>query len=138
MTDLAVTPTLRRALARGWRRRCPRCGQGALFQKWITLHDRCPVCDLQYLENQGDLWGYLLLIDRALFIFPLIVVIYLRVYNPHSLWFYGFVVALIGGLLYTLPHRNGLGVGLEYYRRVRRQTTDAPSPPKLDAPHRDA
>jgi len=112
-------PTFRTVLLRGLHRRCPRCGEGALFKKWITLHDRCPVCDLQYLQNQGDLWGYLLLIDRALFVFPLIVVIYFRVYNPYSAWFYGFVGALIGGFIFTLPHRNGMSVGLEYYWRNR-------------------
>lgn len=112
-------PQLRTVLARGFRRKCPRCGEGDLFKRWITLHDRCPVCDLQYLQNQGDLWGYLLLIDRAVFIFPLIVVIYFRIYNPYSVWFYIFVAALIGGLLYSLPHRNGMSVGLEYYWRNR-------------------
>ena len=61
---------------RGCRKKCPQCGQGALFRRWITLHDHCSVCGLKYLENQGDLWGYLLLIDRGLFILPLIVMIY--------------------------------------------------------------
>ena len=112
-------PKLRTVLGRGLRRKCPRCGEGELFQKWITLHDRCPVCDLQYLQNQGDLWGYLLLVDRALFIFPLIVVVYFRVYNPYSIWFYGFVGGLIAGLLLTLPHRNGMSVGLDYFWRTR-------------------
>jgi len=61
-------PKLSTLLWRGWRRKCPQCGQGALFRRWITLHDHCPVCGLKYLENQGDLWGYLLLVDRGLFI----------------------------------------------------------------------
>src|SRR5690349_8442525 len=107
-------PQLRTLLVRGLHRKCPRCGQGALFKKWITLHERCPVCDLQYLQNQGDLWGSLLLIDRALFIFPLIVVIYFGANNPNSVWFYGFVGLLIFALIYTLPHRNGMSVALEY------------------------
>ena len=51
----------------------PQCGQGALFRRWVTLHDYCPICGLVYLENQGDLWGYLLLIDRGFFILSLIL-----------------------------------------------------------------
>jgi len=112
-------PDLRTVLARGWRRKCPRCGDGALFVKRLRLHKSCPACGLEYLHNQGDLWGYLLLLDRALFIFPLIVVVYFRVYNPYSLWFYGFVTALVAGLICTFPQRNGMSVGLEYYFRTR-------------------
>lgn len=32
----------------GLRCRCPRCGKGALFTGFITIRDRCPVCDLDY------------------------------------------------------------------------------------------
>lgn len=108
---------LRTLLARGFRKKCPRCGKGALFCGWNRLNDRCPVCDFKYLENEGDLWGYLLIVDRALFLFPIIVLLYFRLSNPNSGWFYLIGGTLVFLLVYTLPHRNGMNLALDYYFR---------------------
>lgn len=32
------------AFRRGWRGRCPRCGEGPLFDGYLALRDRCPAC----------------------------------------------------------------------------------------------
>jgi uncharacterized protein (DUF983 family) len=35
--------------------RCPRCGQGKLFDGLLTVRDRCPVCDLDLRgHDAGD------------------------------------------------------------------------------------
>ncbi len=47
----AVTPA--RMLARGARRRCPRCGSGGLFPTWFRMTDRCPRCDLSFEREEG-------------------------------------------------------------------------------------
>src|SRR5262245_44093606 len=111
------TPSLKTLLVRGWRKRCPRCGEGRLFRRFNILHKSGSVCGLQYLEDQGALFGYLFLIDRALFLFPLIVMIYFRLYVPGAGWFYASFVVLIFALFYTLPQRSGVGVALHYLRR---------------------
>jgi hypothetical protein len=87
---------------------------------------------LQYLQDQGDLWAYLVAIDRALFIFPLIILIYFRLYIPSSFWLYVLATGLLTGFVYTLPHRNGLALGLDYL--IRRKWGDLseaakPKPP---------
>ncbi len=115
-------PPLKTLLLRGWRRKCPHCGRGDLFHRWTQLREHCGVCGLKLLENQGDLWGYILFIDRALFILPLIVMIYFRLYIPDSSWFYIVVVGMIGGLIYTLPHRTGMSLALDYL--IRRKAGD--------------
>ena len=35
-------------LSTGLRCRCPRCGRGPLLRGFLTIRDRCPVCDLDY------------------------------------------------------------------------------------------
>jgi len=40
-------------LARGVRKRCPRCGTGHLFRSWFKMRDRCPGCG--YLFDLGVL-----------------------------------------------------------------------------------
>jgi uncharacterized protein (DUF983 family) len=110
-------PPLRTVLARGLRKKCPNCAKGALFHGWNRLNERCPVCNFKYLENEGDLWGYLLIVDRALFLLPIIVLLYFRLSNPNSAWFYIISGLLIFLLIYTLPHRNGMNLALDYYFR---------------------
>lgn len=38
------------AVLRGARNRCPHCGQGALFQGYLTKVDHCAVCGEDYRE----------------------------------------------------------------------------------------
>jgi uncharacterized protein (DUF983 family) len=117
-------PPLKVLLGRGARCKCPQCGQGALYRGWFKLRDRCPVCGLQYLENQGDLWGFLLLADRALFLFPIVVMIYLRISSANPLWFYLFGSGLILVFIFTMPNRNGMSLAVDYL--IRRKSENLP------------
>lgn len=127
-------PKLKTVLWRGLRRRCPHCGRGRIFQGWLKLRDHCEVCGLRLLSDQGDLWAYLVAVDRALFIFPLIVMIYFRLYNPNSIWYYVFCGVVVVGFLYTLPHRNGMSLGVDYL--IRRKHGDL-APKEAPAEPRD-
>jgi uncharacterized protein (DUF983 family) len=128
-------PKLKTILWRGWRQRCPRCGEGRIYRGWVSLHDHCPHCHLQYLRDQGDLWAYLVAADRALFIFPMVIMIYFRLYIPDSNWFYVLVAALLVGFVYTLPHRNGMCLGADYLIRRRwGDLADEVSQPTADRP----
>ena len=107
---------------RGMHRRCPQCGEGRVFRGWLKMYDHCERCGLKYLANEGDLWAYLILIDRALFLFPLVVMIYFRINNPESPWTWVIAGALLLLFLYTLPHRNAISLGIDY--RIRRKAGD--------------
>jgi uncharacterized protein (DUF983 family) len=115
-------PAIRTALLRGWRRQCPRCGRGAIFKKWLSVNEQCAECGWKFLRDQGDLWGYLLLVDRALFIFPIIVVLFFGLYDPNSVWYYVFLLGVVALLIGTMPNRNGLCIGLDYIIRTRERT----------------
>jgi len=88
-----------------------------MYKGWLEMYDRCPVCDFKYLADQGDLWAYLVIIDRAAFLFPLVVLIYFRLNNPETIWFYASSATVLFLLIYTFPHRNGVGLALDYYFR---------------------
>lgn len=50
--DASPTPSLSLA---DFRNRCPRCGEGALFDGFLALRPRCDACDLDYsLADTGD------------------------------------------------------------------------------------
>lgn len=42
------------ALLRGVRRRCPRCGEAALFRKWLKPVEACPHCRQDWSVQQAD------------------------------------------------------------------------------------
>ncbi|MDJ0960356.1 MAG: DUF983 domain-containing protein [Acidimicrobiia bacterium] len=46
-------PGIGTALARAFRRRCPRCGGGDVFDTWIRLKDDCPTCALHFERVDG-------------------------------------------------------------------------------------
>ncbi len=50
-------PSGMRALARGCAKRCPRCGGGGLFRRWIKIAERCPTCGLPLEREEGGFLG---------------------------------------------------------------------------------
>ena len=120
--DEAAPKPIGALLWRGMRQRCPHCGQGPIFRGWIKMHDRCSVCGLQYLPNQGDLLAFQMVINKGLFIFPLIVLMYFRLYVPDVRWFYLLASVLLIVFVGTLPHRSGMALAVDYL--VRRKSGD--------------
>ena len=115
-------PKLRTLLWRGCRKKCPQCGQGPLFVRWIKLHDNCSTCGLHYLPDQGDLWGPLVFLDRLLFIIPIIVLFYFRVLHPNWILFWLVGGLIFFGLIFTVPHRLGMSLAVDYW--IRRKFGD--------------
>ncbi len=50
-------PPLRRVLWRGVTKRCPACGHGHLFRRWVTMVDDCPGCGLHFERIEGHWIG---------------------------------------------------------------------------------
>src|SRR5215471_19038904 len=44
----------RTALLRGFKCRCPNCGQGKLFRAYLKVVDRCAVCGEDYSHQRAD------------------------------------------------------------------------------------
>lgn len=108
-----------RALRRGLSCRCPHCGTGEIFERWATLRDRCPDCGLRLLRRQGDLWAFLVVVDRVVIIAPLIVAYYFG-WLPEAV---SALVALGAGaialFIVTTPNRTGFCLAIDYATRRR-------------------
>ena len=51
------------AIKRGFRGRCPRCGEGKLFRAFLKVDDNCSVCDLDFTPHRADdLPAYLVIV----------------------------------------------------------------------------
>lgn len=111
---------LRTAIVRGTRRRCPQCGRGALFRGWLTVRSPCLECGLEVVEDEGDPWLFVILLDR-IFVLVLLGFVYFRLGPPNS-WFIASVfAAVIGVFVYTTPHRFGACLAFVYWLRERQQ-----------------
>lgn len=106
------------AIGYGARGRCPRCGDAPLFERWNRVRPRCTACGLRYLLNQGDPWVFLLVLDRAVFIFPPIVVIYFGFLPESTPGIVAIFAAIVAALVYTTPHRYGICVALDWLTRA--------------------
>jgi len=117
MTDHASPTAL--PITRGLRGRCPRCGEGRLFQGFLTLRPVCERCGLDYsFADAGDGPAvFVILIGGAIVVFAALMteVVYQPPYWLHAaLW-----LSLI--LLVTLaPLRliKGLLIALQYHHKA--------------------
>ena len=45
---------LYKALTRGWRGKCPACGEGRLFSAYLKVNDTCPACGEELFHHRAD------------------------------------------------------------------------------------
>lgn len=53
MTEKAYR-SLGSAMWRGWKHKCPRCGEGSMFAKYLKVHDNCQTCGLEMHHHRAD------------------------------------------------------------------------------------
>jgi len=85
------------------------------------VNEKCLNCDLKLVENPGDGWAFLVLLDRAFFIFPIIAFYYfgisrMPVYAAVSIG----VIFLVLFLWFT-PQRVGAALAIEFWIREGRK-----------------
>jgi hypothetical protein len=106
-----------RALGRGWRKRCPHCGQGAIFAGFARHLERCSVCGLVYEKNPGDTWAYTVFGDRVP-VALLIALVYFGIFRGHRALGIAAFVGVFILFFWTSPNRWGVGIAIHYLTRV--------------------
>lgn len=53
-TGAPASRDVTRAMWRGFRQRCPRCGEGHLFRAYLKVWDACPKCGEELHHNRTD------------------------------------------------------------------------------------
>src|ERR1700686_2186678 len=107
------------ALKRGFRGRCPRCGEGKLFRAFLKVDDHCPVCGLDFTPHRADdLPAYLVIVIVGHIVVPMIlwietdyappVPLQLAIYLPFT---------LIASLLLLQPVKGAV-VGVQWALRM--------------------
>lgn len=107
------------AMWRGFRRRCPNCGEGHMFTSYLKIADSCPVCSEELHHHRADDGpAYLTILVVGHLMAPLIHVAFTQ-FRPDPLVLATvFTIGCVGLSLYLLPRLKGLVVGIQWSRRM--------------------
>ena len=121
MDDPPLRPVAR-SMWRGFRGKCPNCGRGAIFYRYLKVEPDCLVCghDLdQYPSDDGPAYFTILLVGHLviapLLLFPVIWK------APAAMIAPGVLVPLALFTLLVLPRVKGAVIGLHYGLSIRRR-----------------
>ena len=116
--DTAPRP-LRPAMLRGAMRRCPACGEGALFDGYLRVKDQCPHCgEALHHQRADDGPAYLTILLVSHLGAPLLLAIYIA-YRPSPVsMLIGFGLGAVILSLVLLPVIKGAFVGFQWARRM--------------------
>jgi uncharacterized protein (DUF983 family) len=117
------------AMKRGFRGRCPRCGEGRLFRAFLKVNNNCSVCGLDFTPHRADdLPAYLVIVIVGHLLVPVIlwietdysppVWLQLSIYLPFT---------LIASLLLLQPVKGAV-VGMQWALRMHGFDEQNPEP----------
>jgi uncharacterized protein (DUF983 family) len=107
------------ALKRGWRGRCPRCGEGKLFRAFLKVDDHCSVCGQDFTPHRADdLPAYLVIVIVGHIVVPTALLIETNYSPPVALQLAVYLpLTLILSLLLLQPVKGAV-VGLQWALRM--------------------
>lgn len=118
LTEIPDRP-LRSALLRGWRRKCPNCGQGALLKSYLKVNDTCTVCREELHHHRADDGpAYLTILIVGHVMIAMLYEVFL-LYRPDPLILFTiFAVGSVGLSLYLLPRLKGAMISFQWARHM--------------------
>lgn len=106
-------PTPGQAIARGLRKRCPRCGESPLYDGWYGLRERCTACGLSFHDADGNSWAFMYLSTGF---FTGVILIVMLLVTPPSLVVGRIVLIAVCLVVFflLLPRRKGFVLAVNY------------------------
>jgi len=110
---------LKIAMLRGWRRRCPSCGSGPMFNGYLTVRQECPICHEGLHHHRADDGpAYLTILIVGHLMAPAMLWAYVT-YEPDPLVTASiFCAGCVALSLYLLPRLKGTIVGIQWAKRM--------------------
>jgi uncharacterized protein (DUF983 family) len=117
------------ALKRGFRCRCPRCGEGRLFRAFLKVDNTCSVCGLDFTPHRADdLPAYLVIIIVGHIVVPLALMIETNYSPPVALQLAIYLPVTFVASLGLLQPVKGAVVGLQWALRMHGFDEASPEP----------
>jgi uncharacterized protein (DUF983 family) len=119
MRETVDDRNLKSAMLRGWRRRCPACGEGRLMAGYLDVRPSCPMCGTElhhHRADDGPAWATILITGHLLA--PLMLIVF-ELFRPEG-WqmALGLSVVFVALSLWLLPRLKGVFVGLQWAKRM--------------------
>lgn len=107
------------SVLRGWKGRCPSCGQGPLLKGYLKVRDTCPVCgEAMHHHRADDGPAYLTILIVGHLLAPVLGFAY-SVWRPEPWTMVTvFSVGTVALSLYLLPRLKGAFVALQWSKRM--------------------
>jgi len=107
------------AMKRGFRRRCPRCGNGKLFRAFLKVDDHCSACGLDFTPHRADdLPAYLVIVIVGHIVVPTALLIESNFAPPVALQLAIYLpLTLVLSLLLLQPVKGAV-IGLQWALRM--------------------
>ena len=107
------------AMKRGFRGRCPRCGEGKLFRAFLKVDNNCSVCGLDFTPHRADdLPAYLVIVIVGHIVVPLALMIETNYSPPVALQLAIYLpLTLVASLLLLQPVKGAV-VGMQWALRM--------------------
>lgn len=108
-----------KAMLRGWKRCCPNCGEGPMFQGYLTVRHACPVCNEELHHQRADDGpAYMTIVVVGKLLTPFLYWVFVA-FRPDPLVMSAvFCVGAVALSLYFLPRLKGMLIGIQWSRRM--------------------
>jgi uncharacterized protein (DUF983 family) len=117
--DTAIERPTWPAIWKGWRRKCPNCGNGPLLKSYLKVRDTCQVCREELHHHKADDGpAYLTILIVGHLMAPLLHIVFVTWRPEPLILFTIFAVGCIGLSLYLLPRLKGVVVGLQWAKQM--------------------
>jgi uncharacterized protein (DUF983 family) len=123
------------AMARGFRGRCPRCGEGKLFRAFLKVADACSACGQNFSHHRADdLPAYLVIVIVGHIVVPVVLMIETNYSPPVALQLAVYLPITFLASLALLQPVKGAVVGLQWAFQMHgfgdNEAVDAIDPPR--------
>ena len=116
------------AMKRGFRGRCPRCGEGKLFRAFLKVDNSCSSCGLDYTPHRADdLPAYLVIVIVGHIMVPVILWIETDYSPPVWLQLSIYLPLTLFASLALLQPVKGAVVGFQWALRMHGFDENAPA-----------
>lgn len=110
---------IRPALLRGWRRKCPACGNGPLMQGFLSVREDCAVCGEELHHQRADdgpSWATILITGHLLA--PSMLIVFTAFRPEPWVMATGFSIVFVLLTMFLLPRIKGMFVALQWAKRM--------------------
>lgn len=107
------------AILRGFRGRCPNCGQGRMFRNFLKVADHCPACREELFHQRADDFpAYLVIVLVGHIVVPLMLLVEIEYAPP--LWLQGMFwsAVTLGLALALIQPIKGAVVAVQWFGRM--------------------